>query len=395
MELDKTLKQVDVERLYRHVLKLEGPNHPIDYPEKLNQAADYIHSQLRQYRVAVRFQEFQVPGYPYTFRNVEGWLGNETEPAVVIINHYDNKYNDPGANDNLSGVAVMLEAARVLAGQEGLPHIRFLSATLEEGNPVYETRLRELAQELGLTDDQHRFNSYGIAKAVKAYQGRGLEAFIAGEGVAQAMDAAVDGRQGHLSESLLRYLRETRAATPGLAAATSTEQSMAIGSSVWVEQALEKGLEIKLAICTDEIGTVSTQEYSQVWPANLTEDLLRTYKVDYARRIGDFVLVITDQGAEQAGQTFCTHCEAIDLKHAWMPLPVSAEQVADAFPQVTGSDHAAFWRAGIPALFITDTSGLRSPYYGHSPANTIDKIDFDQVAKICRAVIATAIDPAL
>ena len=55
------------------------------------------------------------------------------------------------------------------------------------------------------------------------------------------------------------------------------------------------------------------------------------------------------------------------------------------------SDHAPFWRQGIPALFITDTADFRYAYY-HTPADTIDKLDFSLMTKICKATIATALN---
>ena len=53
------------------------------------------------------------------------------------------------------------------------------------------------------------------------------------------------------------------------------------------------------------------------------------------------------------------------------------------------SDHAPFWRQAIPALFMTDTADFRYPYY-HTEADTIDKLDFSFMTKICKATIATA-----
>jgi Zn-dependent M28 family amino/carboxypeptidase len=52
------------------------------------------------------------------------------------------------------------------------------------------------------------------------------------------------------------------------------------------------------------------------------------------------------------------------------------------------SDHAPFWRQGIPGVFLTDTAEFRYPYY-HTPADLIDKVDFDFLAKMCKAIVAT------
>jgi len=57
------------------------------------------------------------------------------------------------------------------------------------------------------------------------------------------------------------------------------------------------------------------------------------------------------------------------------------------------ADHAPFWRAGIPALFSTDSGEFRTKYY-HRPSDTIDTLDFEFITKICQATIATTIELA-
>ena len=42
--MNETIKKVDIERLYQHVLAIEGVKHPVVNPEKLNETADYIKS---------------------------------------------------------------------------------------------------------------------------------------------------------------------------------------------------------------------------------------------------------------------------------------------------------------------------------------------------------------
>ena len=54
-------------------------------------------------------------------------------------------------------------------------------------------------------------------------------------------------------------------------------------------------------------------------------------------------------------------------------------------PRVRDSDHASFWHEGYPALMVTDTANFRYPYY-HTPEDTIDKIDFDRMARVVRGL---------
>jgi Zn-dependent M28 family amino/carboxypeptidase len=47
-----------------------------------------------------------------------------------------------------------------------------------------------------------------------------------------------------------------------------------------------------------------------------------------------------------------------------------------SFPGAWSSDHWAFWKAGYPALMVTDTAPLRYPFY-HTPEDTPDKLRYD------------------
>src|SRR5260221_3401036 len=99
------------QRLHAHVaalassertVHLEGPAHSIE-----------------QQRGAARTQEFQSGGR--RVRSIESGAG-----AVVVRAHYDTVPGSPGADDNASGVAVLLELARM-----GLP-ARFVAFANEE-----------------------------------------------------------------------------------------------------------------------------------------------------------------------------------------------------------------------------------------------------------------------
>lgn len=44
------------------------------------------------------------------------------------------------------------------------------------------------------------------------------------------------------------------------------------------------------------------------------------------------------------------------------------------------SDHWPFWQEGYPALMVTDTAPFRYKYY-HTPEDTVDKVDFEKMAR--------------
>lgn len=395
MDLNTLLHQVDPENIYRHVLRLEGVRHPIETPDKLAAAADYIEAEMSACGLAVRRQEVRVEGWDGLFWNVEGRLGPEDEPAAVLINHYDTVWNTPGANDNAVSVAATLEAARALAQLPSPPAVAFVSATLEEGNPAIESRKRALALQHGLRDERQRFANHRIAALAKQHNALLEAARLEGQPYAAAIGAASDQLAALLPEAMSAYYRELAALYSGPDDAANIGRTSKIGSAAWLAEALDQGRPIRFCICLDEIGTVSKQPHSQHLPAAIRYDMLHTYRVDAEQQIGDFVLLLTNAPAASLAESFCAHCRrgAIDLPHAWLHFDLPFDEIVRQVPRSLGSDHAAFWQAGIPALFVFDSADFRNPF-GHSMADTSDKVDFDQVARICRAVVATvASDP--
>jgi hypothetical protein len=393
MLLDDLLTRPEVERIYQHVLKLEGIKHPIDAPEKLRQAGDYILNELASYGVATRTQEFRFDGWDDTFRNIEGWIGNPDEPAAVLINHHDTVSSTFGANDNAAGVAVMLEIARVLANEKDIPCIRFVSATLEEGlPPTAKAAIRASALKNGITDSRGRYTTHRIAQTLQTHNQLTRNAMQTGKSHYDALIAAREKLRDEITPALANHLEVIERAYVGLTTATAIGKVGKIGSSRWVDESVAIGKEIQFAICLDEIGITSKRAHSQTLPEGVTYSMMQTYKVDTAREIGDWAFVIADPAAAQIAQTFLHYCQhsAIDLPHAFFQMP-DFQTIAARFPQAFGSDHAPFWRAGIPALFAFDTSTWRSPFC-HSLADTIDRLDFVHITKIAKATMATLID---
>jgi hypothetical protein len=396
MNLNAILARVDIERIYQSVLKLEGVKHPIDTPAKLREAGDAICAELVSYGLPVRAQEFRLDGWDDTFRNIEARIGAEDEPAAVLINHYDTVSTTPGANDNAAGVAVMLEAARVLATESDIPAIRFVSATLEEGlPPTAKAAIRKSALQHGLTDARGRYTSQRTAKIMKAHFSLMVAGIEAGKSVRDALADARTKLQDQLTDAISEHLQTVEAAHDGLTTASAIGVTGKIGSGRWVDEAVATGKKIAFAICLDEIGTTSKREHSQHLPAGVSYGMMRTYKVDTEREVGDWAFVLADPAGAPVARAFCDYCkhDSIDLAHAFFQMP-DFETIAAHYPQAFGSDHAPFWRASIPAIFAFDTANWRNPY-GHSMADTIDRLDFEHITRICKATIATLIDRSL
>jgi acetylornithine deacetylase/succinyl-diaminopimelate desuccinylase-like protein len=126
------LDQVSVDRIREHIRLLEGVRHPIATPDALQQAADYIYASLDtlDYRVEPLF--FSEGGRG--FRNIIATrLGaGHAEERLLVIAHYDTVENSPGADDNASGVAALLELARILEPVEFDRTVQLVAVNLEE-----------------------------------------------------------------------------------------------------------------------------------------------------------------------------------------------------------------------------------------------------------------------
>ena len=100
------------ENLKPHVVAVASEEHNVAHPEALERSARYIEAALAGFGYAVARQEFETAGIKV--RNLEVSRGGPDGRLVVIGAHYDSRVGAVGANDNGSGVAALLELARLL-----------------------------------------------------------------------------------------------------------------------------------------------------------------------------------------------------------------------------------------------------------------------------------------
>src|SRR5579872_4341583 len=126
------------EELKKHIAFLTDSSHPRSYPNfaELDRAADYILKQFRMTNGAVTEQKYQVDGS--TVRNIIVRFGPETGPRIVVGAHYDAFGGLPGADDNASGIAGLIELAKMLDHGKTNSTIELVAYTLEEP-PFFRT----------------------------------------------------------------------------------------------------------------------------------------------------------------------------------------------------------------------------------------------------------------
>lgn len=126
-------------------------------PDVLKKAADYIKSEFGKYGYQVLSQEFSYDGKMYENIAVEIKGTSAPEKILVIGAHYDTVPGTPGADDNASGIAGLLELARLLKGGSFAMTIRFVAFTLEEppffrsrhmGSYVYAKSMKERGEQV-------------------------------------------------------------------------------------------------------------------------------------------------------------------------------------------------------------------------------------------------------
>lgn len=100
--------------------------------ESLQVAANYIEQTLRRLGYRPRDEPFKSRGRPV--RNIVAEKRGSSIPEEVVLlgAHYDSAQGSPGANDNGSGVAALLELARLLADQQPQRTVRFVAFVNEE-----------------------------------------------------------------------------------------------------------------------------------------------------------------------------------------------------------------------------------------------------------------------
>jgi len=130
-----------VSRLRAHVEMLAatiGERHLWEYGA-LERAAQYIETALNISGYTPRRQTFELAKLPLS--NIEATLQGAARAGemVVVGAHYDSVAGCPGANDNATGVAAVLELARRFSRRPQPRTIRFVAFVNEEP-PFFRTR---------------------------------------------------------------------------------------------------------------------------------------------------------------------------------------------------------------------------------------------------------------
>jgi Zn-dependent M28 family amino/carboxypeptidase len=125
----------------------EFPNRNANDREQLNAAGGWITNRFVRLGYKIEFEPLPVPikGEAWSTNTIATLPGTTHPKEIIVIGaHYDAEVTTPGADDNASGVAVMLELAARFANNPQPRTIRFIAFTNEENSNSKNTGMGSL-----------------------------------------------------------------------------------------------------------------------------------------------------------------------------------------------------------------------------------------------------------
>ncbi len=393
---EKIIQKVSSENLYHHVLQLQGIKHPLDSPNDLHKAADYILNVMDKYGISTSKQPFKIEGMEDEYFNVLGYLQKEPErtgPLLIVSSHYDTVYNAPGADDNASAVAVMLETSRILKETNYHGNVLFISFNLEESSPYLEKMRRELIKKYNYKDNNNYFTSWYKSKLfdqfsrISAKTVQGKEPFsddVMKDTISELKSLVKISKEMDFFEEWIHLNKKLGKDPIG--------NLFVCGSNAFVEDALRKKMDIAGVINLETIAYCSKKPNSQQFPPGINPELFEKFNTDENLTTGDFISIVSDGQSSELATSYFNSCkiDSINLPVVNLTVPFDFEFIRSNMWDLLRSDHAPFWKHGYKGLMITDSANFRNPYY-HTPGDTINTLDFTFLKKVCQATIATTV----
>ncbi len=168
------------EQLRRHVEALAGEigERHVRRPQALRAAAHYVRSQLRALGFEVGSQPYDTHGM--RCENLEVVIPGSARAAEIVLAgaHYDTVAGSPGANDNASGVAALLEIARLLRKANPQRTLKLVAFVNEEapffyfgemGSKVYASAARSRGDDIRAMLSLEMLGCYSDRPGSQAY----------------------------------------------------------------------------------------------------------------------------------------------------------------------------------------------------------------------------------
>jgi hypothetical protein len=166
------------------------------------------------------------------------------------------------------------------------------------------------------------------------------------------------------------------------------EEDGLIGSEAYVAAATAAGDDIVVDFNFDMIAFTSTAENSQTVPVGFELVFSEAYAELEANQFrGDFIAIVGSSKAHEHALAYAAAADRIGLRRALIELP-AGQETSELFADLRRSDHAPFWDAGYPAVFLTDTSEFRyANYHCMAGPDEVQNLDLEFAAAVTRATV--------
>lgn len=168
--------------------------------------------------------------------------------------------------------------------------------------------------------------------------------------------------------------------TPACFVCFNREEDGLLGSADFVRTIAGRKIPVREAHVLEMVGYCDHRPGSQAIPPGLP--------IQMPDR-GDFLGILANQDSTamastvlQTARTYWPDFPVLSLK-----VFVGAEKL---LPVLQRSDHAPFWKAGVPTILWTDTSEFRNPHY-HQATDTPDTLDYEFLRSVSQILIATVL----
>jgi hypothetical protein len=159
------------------------------------------------------------------------------------------------------------------------------------------------------------------------------------------------------------------------------EEDGLLGSTEFVAQLGQSPWSVEEAHVFEMVGFCNRAPRSQRMPPGLPGVV--------APDVGDFLGLLANRRSNAIAE------KLVGLAATYAPqFPVLALKIylgmEKFFGHLLRSDHAPFWKAGIPAIMWTDTSEFRNPHY-HRASDTPDTLDYGFLSQVTKLALARAV----
>jgi hypothetical protein len=143
-------------------------------------------------------------------------------------------------------------------------------------------------------------------------------------------------------------------------------QTSDMGSLVYARGCRQRGDKVIAMLSLETIGYFRDEKGSQRYPP--------PFSLFYPSE-GNFIAFV---GNISSGK-LVRQCLAAFRREVKFPSEGAA--LPEFITGIGWSDHWSFWKAGYPAVMVTDTAPFRYPYY-HSSEDTYEKLDYERMARV-------------